>query len=402
MKHLFTLLVIIILGSSAYGQTWMQKASLPDTTAGYWPISFSIGGKLYVGGGYWNGTVLNTFYEYNPATNLWTKKGNLPLGLYSAACFVINGKGYVACGGQQGGFSSSVYLYDPAIDTWTAKNNFSGTARYNTVGFSLNGKGYMYAGFTGGSNVNKEMWEYDTINDTWTQKANSPGQPRNSPVALTISGQAYVGLGSDVHGNTFYSDFYRFDPVANSYTTLQSSPVGRNGAAHFVIDSIGYIGLGLIDSMGINTTAQDFTTYTPSTNLWSQVNSFGGVQRSWVFSETIGSVPYIGGGSSVLTQGHYYHDMWSLSPTGVEDINTTLSSTLVCYPSPTSGSFVIDATGYESGDKQVTIYDQLGQLVYQNQSSEDKVQINTRLAQGVYNVMIADTKKKGYAKIAVE
>jgi N-acetylneuraminic acid mutarotase len=129
MKLIYTLIFMALLGLYSYGQTWIQKASLPNTTAGYWPVSFSIGGKLYVGGGYWNGTVLQTFFEYNPATNVWTQKGNMPKALYSAAHFVINDKGYVTCGGQQGGFSSNVYEYDPITDTWTTKSNFPGVAK---------------------------------------------------------------------------------------------------------------------------------------------------------------------------------------------------------------------------------------------------------------------------------
>jgi hypothetical protein len=175
---------------------------------------------------------------------------------------------------------------------------------------------------------------------------------------LVIDSQAYVGLGSDVSGGAFYSDFYRFDPNTNSYTTLQSSPLGRNGAAHFVIGSLGYVGLGLIDSSGINTTAQDFTTYSPSTNSWSQINNFGGVQRSWVFSETVGGLPFVGAGSSVLNHGLFYTDNWTWN---VCNLNINLGTdTALCSGSSltlrdtTSGATFLWNTGATTSSINVT------------------------------------------------
>jgi hypothetical protein len=78
------------------------------------------------------------------------------------------------------------------------------------------------------------------------------------------------------------------------------------------------------------------------------------------------------------------------------------SSLLLCYPSPTSGSFTIDMTGYGGGEKQISIYDPLGQVVYQTISSLDKLQVSDKLSSGIYTVSVTQDSRREYARIVVE
>ena len=306
----FFLILLAFCSLFVNAQTWAQKASLPPSQVGYYAASFSIGGKIYAGGGYWAGAPLNTFFEYDPATDTWAAKANMPNSLFAAAFFTINGKGYVVCGQDHTTTNVTVYMYDPVTNSWTQKNNFPGTARYNTIGFSLNGKGYVFGGFIGGSTVLNDMWEYDPTADSWTQKANAPGPGRDGPVAQIISNQAYIGMGCAVNGIPGYTDFYRFDPVANSYTQVASIPRRRAACAHFEIGGIGYFGLGQIDSGSITTVEDDFYKYDPVANSWTQINNFGGAMRGWVFSEVVAGKPYVGAGS-YLQSNIFYNDLWT-------------------------------------------------------------------------------------------
>jgi gliding motility-associated-like protein len=305
MKSIYFYLAYLLLCCDCNGQGWIQVQPLPPGNGLLRPFSFSINGKLYVGGGYvGSGVCLTTLFEYDPATNVWTQKANVPTGQYATHNFVLNGKGYIACGAVPNPMDS-VYMYDPIANTWTQKNPFPGTARINGVGFSINGRGYISSGFIGGSSLINDMWEYNDTTDTWTQKANVPGPPRNGPSFLIINNQAYIGVGGDVSTSNVYTDFYRFDPVANSYTQVASMPGGRASGANFTVGNYGYVGLGQIVGSMIN----DFYRFDPVANTWTQECSFGGGSRAHVFNETVLGLPYVGCGNNVSNT--YLSDVWT-------------------------------------------------------------------------------------------
>jgi gliding motility-associated-like protein len=290
---------------SLFSQTWVQKASLPISNGLLAPAFFTINGKLYVGAGYAVSATSNAFYEYNPSTNAWTQVASMPGALYNTACFALNGKGYVATGG----ISNSVYKYDPVANAWQTMNPFPGSARSGPVGFSFHGKGYLFAGFLGGSTNVNDMWEYNDTTDTWTQKASAPGPGRNNPIFLVVNNQAFVGLGSDPSANPTYTDMYRFDPVANTYTQVASIPVGRTACANFSVGSYGYVGVGEDNN---SSCLDDFWKYDPVANTWTQINNFGGAARGWVFNATVGGLPYVGCGSGYNGSfGPFYIDNWT-------------------------------------------------------------------------------------------
>jgi|GEM_PF-2113663 len=314
MKNIRLLLVIlayVMFVNTCYSQTWIQKADLPNPIGLNAPFSFSIGGKLYVGGGYTGSNASSSFYEYDPATNAWTPKANSPIPLYATFQFVINGIGYVAAGATSGGaIVNTVYSYDPSTNTWQQKNTYPGTPAQNGVGFSLNGKGYAFGGFTSGSNVTSDMWEYDPSTDAWTAKANCPGAPgRNNPMYLVINNQAYVGLGATSSSNVIYTDIYLFDPVANTYTQKASAPTARSCCANFTVGGYGYVGLGISPTGGGGYAyVNDFDKYDPVSNTWVQVNNFGGVARAHPFNENVGGEPYVGCGDGSAS---YKYDNWT-------------------------------------------------------------------------------------------
>jgi N-acetylneuraminic acid mutarotase len=303
MKALF-LIILATLGLSLQAQHWTQKSSLPSHTGVVSAISFSINGKLYVGGGYQNTTSVHTFFEYDPITDTWTQKADMPDSIYGAGCFVLNGKGYATCGADPA-LTTQVYCYDPATNRWQTKNPFPGNARQSTLGFSLNGKGYMCGGFIGGSACGSDMWRYNDTTDTWAQMASIPGPGRNGTFYMIINGKAYVGLGSDASGSTWYSDFYYFNPDSNTYSRISDLPVPCGGCVNFVIGQTGYVGLGY--------TGYSFPSaiykYDQVSNSWSQADTFTGGPRFIAFSEVVAGKPYIGCGRD--SAGTYYFDNWT-------------------------------------------------------------------------------------------
>jgi N-acetylneuraminic acid mutarotase len=72
------------------------------------------------------------FWEYDPATNVWTQKADFASGERSFAVgFSIGTKGYIGTGN----LSERFLEYDPATNVWTRKADFAGTGRSKRNGF---------------------------------------------------------------------------------------------------------------------------------------------------------------------------------------------------------------------------------------------------------------------------
>lgn len=186
---------------------WTQRASLPAAVRDH-AAAFVIGEKAYVVGGMTcQGSACSTLrevWEYDPATNVWTRKADFPVETTTAACFVLNGIGYVGTGyeGPQSSSAVSTHLwaYDPQTDTWTRRADFPGEGRYRAVGFTLGGKGYLGTGIQSAGPTSdvvlRDMWEYDASADAWTQKPEFSGPARGAAVSFVIGARVWVGTGS--------------------------------------------------------------------------------------------------------------------------------------------------------------------------------------------------------------
>src|SRR5262249_35467096 len=77
--------------------TWSRRAPLP--VPGAERGSAAVRGKIYVIGGY-SGSGLARVDEYDPATNRWTRKTDMPTARRSPVVGVINDRIFVAAGMQ--------------------------------------------------------------------------------------------------------------------------------------------------------------------------------------------------------------------------------------------------------------------------------------------------------------
>lgn len=81
-------------------------------------------------------------------------------------------------------------------DTWTQKADFGDTGRQGPTGFSIASKGYLGTGYDNYTNTYyKDFWEYDPQLNAWTQKADLMGLARDFAVAFNIGSKGYLGTG---------------------------------------------------------------------------------------------------------------------------------------------------------------------------------------------------------------
>ena len=173
--------------------TWETKTPMP--TIRYGLASAVVNGKIYAIGGYGKipGTntfgYLNTVEVYDPATDTWETKSNMPTNRGDLTSAVINGKIYVI-GGYFKGAVNTVEAYDPATDTWETKANML-TSRYSLVSGVVDGKIYAIGGQPSLSSYTDKVEAYDPVTDTWETKNEIP-TARYGLTSSEVNGKIYA------------------------------------------------------------------------------------------------------------------------------------------------------------------------------------------------------------------
>lgn len=220
---------------------WIIKSNLPKARA-IMGIA-SVNHKIYIFGGLENGTPVKTVEEYDPVTNSWSKKTDMPTAKYGMGVAVVDNKIYVI-GGQDGrNFFNTVEEYDPLTDTWTKKNNMPSARTGSAVTF--NQKIYMIGGANTNGSYNvplKTVEEYDPLTDTWTKKTDMP-IAKGAP-AVAIHDKIYVIGGFVIsRGSNSYSDststVEEYTPSSDTWRTVKSLNIARyNHSATVLNDKI--------------------------------------------------------------------------------------------------------------------------------------------------------------------
>lgn len=209
---------------------WKQKGDLPAYMASSnFSVVFSIGNKGYFIG---NGTCR----QYDVATGEWTTRNNAPVGPnhvdYSVP-LVIGNKAYLV-----GSTNNLVTVYDPATDTYTQKGRFpdEGVA----AGFVVNDVGYCVQ-------QDGRCWKYDPLTDSWEQKASMPSVVHYMS-GLSLNGYGYI-IGDLKAGNNNQNSritVWRYYPSSDEWKQLDEDYPGQGIYAIKTasLNGIAYVGLG--------------------------------------------------------------------------------------------------------------------------------------------------------------
>jgi N-acetylneuraminic acid mutarotase len=229
----------------------------------------------------------------------WSAKTSIPVAKVFSASFTINGIAYVGTGYSDGNDATptnTFVKYDPTLNTWTSIAAFPGASRAWAAAFSIGGFGYVGGGVNANADASStyfsDWYKYDPTANSWSAIASFPGSPRAGAFGFAIGSLGYVGTGFD--GSVDYQDFYQYNPSTNTWTARANFAGGlRDDAAAFTIGSLAYVGTGET----FNTTAfTDFYKYDPSTNAWAAIAGFPGAARAYANGFSVGTFGFVGTG----------------------------------------------------------------------------------------------------------
>ncbi len=235
--------------------TWTDRRPLPKPRAGTNGAAV-LDGKIYVTGGYPDGGAnwaWPTVYMYDPATNSWTRKRDMPAvdgesgREYPAGrgvTGVIGGKLYVVSGcflkdpkyGSLSLYCSPLFLrYNPKTDRWVVlpppfPQPTPGLITEPNIGGVIDGKFYVMAGSGPASPGNAAHFAaYDPATNKWTRRT-PLGLERQGAASAVLGGTLYVmgglrfnGVGLDILDITIV-----YDPVTDTWTRRASLPSPRS------------------------------------------------------------------------------------------------------------------------------------------------------------------------------
>jgi N-acetylneuraminic acid mutarotase len=235
-------------------------------------------GKIYVVGGFekpslsnmMNFSITTSVEMYDPATDRWTSKRPLPVGLHHVGIGVVGGRLYIIGGYSKSGLSvwnpvATVYAYDPTTDTWTEGAPMP-TARGALSVAEHEGKLYAIGGYDRKANTSA-VEVYDPVRNIWTAGASLP-TPRDHLAAAMIAGKIYaIGgrLDGDYSRNLAVVESY--NPVTDRWTRVSNLPTARSGITAAVVEGKIYVfgGEGAVGTFAEN------EAYDPVRDAWQRM-----------------------------------------------------------------------------------------------------------------------------------
>jgi N-acetylneuraminic acid mutarotase len=286
-----TLLFTIAALAQMPKSPWKKAAPFPEPDEELYGVACN--GKMYVIGGWDDGKARGANYEYDPATDKWTKKTSMPRKAHHAALASYNGKIYV-CGGFVPPENTNVPLggawqpidnaweYDPAADSWRSIAPLPGK-RGAAVAVESGGKIYVIGGAT----------TVEGSDESWTLSSGAAKSPESVSQFFTFFGPARVLTTNDV-----------YDPATNKWEHRKPMSVPRNHAFAAAVKGKIYVIGGRTGSAYIMTATNTNVVeeYDPATDKWSGPLQRMPTARSGGGYGTDGHRIYCAGGEVTTTQ----------------------------------------------------------------------------------------------------
>jgi uncharacterized repeat protein (TIGR03803 family) len=221
-------------------------------------------------------------FEWDPTTNIYTKKkdfnsteGANPFGNLTLS----NGKFYGMT--TYGGTSDQgvIFEWDPATNVYTKKKDFTGTEGANPFGNLTPSNGKFY-GMTrlGGTNNLGVIFEWDPATNIYTKKKDFNGTEGSEPEgSLTLYNSKFYGV--TLGGVSNQGVLFEWDPATNVYTKKKdfNGTDGANPTSSLTLSNGKFYGM---TSSGGTSTQGVIFEWDPVTNVYTKKKDFNGTDGS--------------------------------------------------------------------------------------------------------------------------
>ncbi|UCG55596.1 MAG: hypothetical protein JSU70_12085 [Phycisphaerales bacterium] len=216
--------------------SWTTRSGMPTARMGF--STSVVNGKIYaMGGGDMSGgasaiKAFSTVEEYDPATDTWTTKSEMPTARFAHSANVLDGRIYVIGGGPSCPWCGAILtleVYEPATDTWTWKADIP-RAIISASTSVVDGKIYAI----GGEGTARRVDEYDPVADTWTRKADMPTP--TTDLSTSVAGGKIYAIGGDGTGTGIVATVEVYDPGTDTWTTAPDMPTARTGVSTSMVN----------------------------------------------------------------------------------------------------------------------------------------------------------------------
>ncbi|HVZ40567.1 MAG TPA: kelch repeat-containing protein [Candidatus Kapabacteria bacterium] len=212
------------------GSSWTQLTGMPQTRAAGYVAYSNLNGKFYIVGGVSYSGTTRTFpasvLEFDPATNAYTPKANMPIPVCGFTGATVGGKIYVMGGIAPSGtsftFPTTIQVYDIATNTWSQSPN---DAPYSVIYGSATSVGsdiILVGGADAGQNFTVTQNAYKgTVSPNgivWSQLPDYP-LPALSVAGGSLANKPYFAGGLDQNDQ----------PIRNSYVWDNASSSWKGG-----------------------------------------------------------------------------------------------------------------------------------------------------------------------------
>ncbi len=313
---------------------WTKLAPFPEPAEEL--LGAAAGGTMYVFCGLEPGwKPLGMVYEYDPATDKWTKKKPMPLLSHHVAFTEYHGKVYAfggfvlpASGPPAWAPVDNAWEYDPAADSWKALAPMP-TKRGSPVAAVVGDRIYVIGGATTPPGSKETavhptrphvsvgaVEEYDPATNSWRQRSSMP-TPRNHATTGVVTGKIYViggrvGGGFITSGSSNVDVVEEYDPAADTWGAPRAKmPSARSAMASGVLGGRIYVTGGEGQNAQMMYTFRALEAYDPASNSWTVLPSMP-VSRHGLAGAVVGNrlhmvsgdVQSAGSGVQVHTDSH--------------------------------------------------------------------------------------------------
>ena len=303
---------------------WTRKKDMPTARSEFSTSVvdgkiFAIGGQVRLEQDEFGDLTLSKVEMYDPETDTWERRMDMPTPRSAVSTSVVDGKIFVIGGAQLKKIKGyrgwgieakklpTVEMYDPTTDAWTQKADIPTVRSYLSTSV-MDGKIYAIGGMS--SSTEQERLEtvevYDPATDTWA-KTESINHARSCAAISVVNGEMYAMGGRGWSGiqsepDPYLSSVEVFNLKTNQWQEITEMPTPRTSHTASIVDGKVYVIGGYVQEGKEYKNLATIEIYEPATDRWTQAPDML-IGRSGHTTEVIDGQIYIFGGDSDGAEG---------------------------------------------------------------------------------------------------